>query len=315
MDGRSCCDERRAGFAGNKFREKGEAGSTREMSMKPLKVLIAATCAAAVIAGVCACSSSGNTTSDTDDAENATDNTPAEKTVVRMGSSGIYTDMVDIIADMMPEQYDVQLVTFDSNVGGAQGCALGDIDGFIYNHEPWLMQYNKDNGTDFVVVNHLYYGRSALYSTKWSSLDELPDGASIAIANDSVNMQNNLLFLEQLGLITMNDKSEGESFLTTLDVKDNPKNLKFVEVEISYAVGSLDEVDAAICSATSVLAAGLDPNTFLAENLEKVNYPIGLTVKAEDQNDDWVNAMLEVFKTQEFKDRFNDVYKGSLVLF
>lgn len=238
-----------------------------------------------------------------------------ETIVVRMGSSGLYTDMVGIIGDLMPEKYDVKLVTFDSNTGPAEACKTGEIEAFIYNHEPWLIQYNKSNGTDFAVMNHLYYGRSALYSNKYEKLDDLPNGCSIAISNDSVNMENNLIFLKDLGLITLAEKTDKESFLTTLDVVDNPKNIHFVEVEISYAVGSLGEVDAAICSSTQILSAGLNPEKFLAENKSKKDYPIGLTILSKDKGEAWVTEMLKVMSSDEFKTQFNKMYKGSLVLY
>ena len=197
-----------------------------------------------------------------------------EKQIIHMGSSGIYTDMVELIGELMPEQYEVELVMVDSNSGCVEGAVYGDIDGFLYNHEPWLMQYNESNGTDFKVMDHVYYGRSALYSDKYDSVDELPDGATIAISNDSVNMEDNLLFLQSLGLITLDEKTDDETFLTTLDIVDNPKNLEFVEVEISYAARSLEECDAAIVTSALVLQAGKDPEDFIAENEEKKNYPI-----------------------------------------
>lgn len=251
----------------------------------------------------------------TEAAPTGTEAVSTEKQVIHMGSSGLYTSMVEILADMMSDKYDIQLVMVDSNSGCAEGAVYGDIDAFMYNHEPWLMQYNASNGTDFKVMNHLYYGRSALYSDKYETLEDLPDGATVAISNDSVNMENNLLFLESIGLITLGEKSAADSFLTTLDVTDNPKNIKFVEVEISYAVRSLDECDAAIVSSTSVLQAGKDPNKFLAENLAKVSYPIGLTILAEDENEQWVADIMEVEASEEFRTRFNEVYKGSLVLY
>lgn len=232
-----------------------------------------------------------------------------------MGSSGIYADMVDLIAELMPEKYDVEVVMVDSNSGCVEGAVYGDIDGFLYNHEPWIEQYNVSNGTDFKVMNHLYYGRSALYSDKYSSVEELPDGATIAISNDSVNMEDNLLFLERLGLITLGEKSDSDAFLTTLDIVDNPKNLQFVEVEISYAARSLEECDAAIVTATLILQSGKDPDQFLAENMDKVNYPIGLTILAEDENEQWVTDMLDVLASDEFRTRFDEIYQGSLVLY
>ena len=239
----------------------------------------------------------------------------AEKQVIHMGSSGIYTDMVELIGELMPEQYEVELVMVDSNSGCVEGAVYGDIDGFLYNHEPWLMQYNEANGTDFKVMDHVYYGRSALYSDKYDSVEDLPDGATIAISNDSVNMEDNLLFLQSLGLITLGEKTDDESFLTTLDIVDNPKNLEFVEVEISYAARSLEECDAAIVTSALVLQAGKDPEDFIAENVEKKNYPIGLTILAEDENEQWVSDMLEVLSGDEFKNGFNEIYKGALVLY
>lgn len=239
---------------------------------------------------------------------------PEEKTTIRLGSGGTYADMIEKLGEMVADQgYDVELVLFDSNSGPADACSLGDIDGFIYNHEPWLEQYNKDNGTDFVVVSPLYYGRTALYSVKYDSLDALPDGATIAIANDSTNMENMLLFLQDLGLITLGEKTE--AFYTTLDVVDNPKNIQFVETEISYTARSIQDCDAVICTGQQIMGAGMDPNDFIAENESKKDFPIGLTVHETDADSAWVKALDEALHTEEYRTWFNDTYKGTLVLY
>ena len=304
-------------------------GREMKRARKVSTVILAVIASAGLLMG---CSSSGDseeTTTAAEGTEEAADTAESseaetkeetassdmEKQIIHMGSSGIYTDMVELIGELMPEQYEVELVMVDSNSGCVEGAVYGDIDGFLYNHEPWLMQYNESNGTDFKVMDHVYYGRSALYSDKYDSVDELPDGATIAISNDSVNMEDNLLFLQSLGLITLDEKTDDETFLTTLDIVDNPKNLEFVEVEISYAARSLEECDAAIVTSALVLQAGKDPEDFIAENEEKKNYPIGLTILAEDENEQWVTDMLEVLSGDEFKDRFNEIYKGALVLY
>lgn len=239
---------------------------------------------------------------------------PQEKTTIKMGSGGTYADMIEKLGEMVADQgYDVELVLFDSNSGPADACSLGDIDAFIYNHEPWLEQYNKDNGTDFVVVSPLYYGRTALYSVKYDSLDQLPDGATIAIANDSTNMENMLLFLQELGLITLGEKTE--AFYTTLDVVDNPKNIQFVETEISYTARSIEDCDAVVCSAQYIMEAGLDANVFLAENESKKDFPIGLTVHETDADSAWVKVLDETLHSEEFQTWFNEHYQGTLVLY
>lgn len=160
-------------------------------------------------------------------------NSSEEKKVITMGSSGVYTDMVDIIGKYMSEKgYEIKLVTFDSNSGAADACSANELDAFIFNHEPWIKQYNKDNGTTLKMMNHLYYGRTAMYSKKYSSVAELPDNAVIAIPNDSTNMEQTLLFLQEQGLIKLGEKTE--SFYTTLDITENPKNISFLEAEITY---------------------------------------------------------------------------------
>ena len=252
---------------------------------------------------------------ETQTSASSSESAPAERPVLHWGGAGLYLSTGEIVADLLKDKYDIQMVMVDSNSGCVEGAVYGDIDCFTYNHEPWLMQYNASNGTHFKVMNHLYYGRSALYSDRYDSLDELPDGATVAICNDSVNMENNLLFLERLGLIKLGEKSASDAFLTTLDVIENPKNLQFVEVEISYAVRSLDECDAVISPAPSVLSAGKNPDKFLAEDMDKVNYPIGLTILEEDENEPWVADILAVFETDEFRTRFNEAFKGAMVLF
>ena len=247
--------------------------------------------------------------------EGAATAVPTERPVIHMAGAGLYLTSAEILQDMLKDKYDIQIITIDSNSGCVEGAIYGDVDCFLYNHEPWLMQYNASNGTNFKVMNHLYYGRSALYSDRYDSLDQLPDGATIAICNDSVNMENNLLFLERIGLIKLGEKSASDAFLTTLDVVENPKNIKFVEVEISYAVRSLEECDAIISPAPSVLNAGKDPGKFLAEDPDKVNYPIGLTILADRENEPWVADFVAALETDEFAERFNEVFQGAMVLY
>ena len=122
-------------------------------------------------------------------------NSSEEKKVITMGSSGVYTDMVDIIGKYMSEKgYEIKLVTFDSNSGAADACSANELDAFIFNHEPWIKQYNKDNGTTLKMMNHLYYGRTAMYAKKYYSVAELPDNPVMAIPNDSTSMEDTLLF-------------------------------------------------------------------------------------------------------------------------
>lgn len=237
-----------------------------------------------------------------------------ENVVIKMGSGGVYADMVEIIKEQMAEKaITVELVNFDSNSGPADACSVGDIDCFIFNHTPWLEQYNAKKGTSLKVLMPVYYGRAAMYSRKYKKIDELPDGATIAIPNDAVNMDNTMKFFQRIGLITLGKTDE--KFYTIMDIIQNPKKIRFVETEITYTARSINSCDAVVCTALLAREAGMDAEVFLAEDEGKKDFPIGLTVKANDAGTNWAKAMLEVLKSDVFKEKFNKRYQGTLVLY
>ncbi len=278
--------------------------------MKAKKILSFLLAAALCFFTACGAKDTAKGEEQTEKAEEKTE----EKTEITMGSGGIYVDMVNILGEYMKEKgYEVKLVMFDSNSGPADACSADELDAFIYNHEPWIEQYNKDNETELKVMNHLYYGRTAMYSENYKSIEELPDHALIAIPNDSTNMENTLLFLQDEGLIKLGEKTE--AFYTILDITENPKNIEFLETEITYTARSAGDCDAFVCTAVQAKESGLNPEEFLAENLSKKDFPIGLTVQEKDADSQWVKDMLEILGSEEYKKDFNEVYEGSLVLF
>ena len=92
------------------------------------------------------------------EAEDAAESVSAERPVLHWGGAGLYLTTGEIIADMLQDKYDIQMVMVDSNSGCVEGAVNGDIDCFTYNHEPWLMEYNDKNGTNFKVINYLSGG-------------------------------------------------------------------------------------------------------------------------------------------------------------
>ena len=160
---------------------------------------------------------------------------------------------------------------------------------------------------------YFFYYRMALYSKKHNSLAELPDGAVIAIPNDPANLQTTLLFFQRLGLLTLGEKID--KFYSILDIKENPKNIKLIETEISTTARSITDADAVVCPAVRVMAAGIDPKSFLAEDETTKNFPVGLTIDSKNAKVAWVKDTMEILQSDVIKTSFNDRYKGSLVLF
>ncbi|MFT5700049.1 MAG: D-methionine transport system substrate-binding protein [Desulforhopalus sp.] len=216
--------------------------------------------------------------------------------------------------ELVKKGYAVELVLFDANNMPAIATKDGDIDGFIHNHLPWIETFNKEKKSNLEMLEpYFFYYRMALYSKKHNSLAELPDGAVIAIPNDPANLQTTLLFFQRLGLLTLGEKVD--TFYSILDIKENPKNIKLIETEISTTARSLTDADAVVCPAVRVMAAGIDPKSFLAEDETTKKFPVGLTIDSKNAKEAWVKDTMKILKSDVIKTSFNDRYKGSLVLF
>jgi D-methionine transport system substrate-binding protein len=234
---------------------------------------------------------------------------------IKLGTLSTLQPFMAVLKDeLVKKGYDVELVLFDANNMPAIATKDGDIDGFIHNHLPWIETFNTEKKSNLEMLTpYFFYYRMALYSKKHNSLEELPDGAVIAIPNDPANLQNTLLFLQRLGLLTLGEKID--NFHTTLDIKANPKKIKLIETEISTTARSITDADAVVCPAVRVMAAGIDPKSFLAEDETTKKFPVGVTIDSQNAKEAWVKDTMEILKSDAIKTSFNDRYKGALVLY
>jgi D-methionine transport system substrate-binding protein len=130
-------------------------------------------------------------------------------------------------------------VTFNDYVLPNEALSKGDIDVNAFQHKPYLDQQIKDRGYKLVPVGNTFVYPIAGYSKKIKSINDLKDGDQIALPNDPTNLGRSLLLLQKVGLIKLKD---GVGLLpTVLDVTENPKNLKLVELEAPQLPRSLDD--------------------------------------------------------------------------
>jgi D-methionine transport system substrate-binding protein len=222
--------------------------------------------------------------------------------------------MVVLKDELVKKGYNVELVLFDANNMPATATKDGNIDGFVHNHLPWIKTFNQQNNSQLEMIQpNLFYYRTAMYSSKYKSIDEFPKGIQIAIPNDPTNIETSLLMLQQLKLITLGEKKE--KFYTILDIKDNPMQIKFLETEISTTARTINDAGAVICPAIRIKQAGIDPNSFLVEDKTTVNFPVGLTVDGKNAQAPWVKDAMDILKSDSMKAKFNELYNGALVLF
>ena len=239
--------------------------------------------------------------------------TQKENKTIKIGATAVFEPLVRTLKEgLAVKGYNTEVVLFDANNMPAIATRDGDINGFIQNHRPWLETFNKENNANLTIMEpYLFYSRSALYSTKHKSLADFPNGAKIAVPNDPTNLQESLLFLQKLELLTLKPKTD--KFYTVLDIAENPKNIKIIETELTTTARNINDADAVICPASRIKAAGIDPNSFLAEDMTKANFPLGLTIDAKSVNEPWVKDAMEILASDAIEAVFTKEYSGTLV--
>ena len=192
----------------------------------------------------------------------------------------------------------------------------GSIDANYFQHILYLNDFNEQNGTHLVIVDKVHYEPFGIYAGKTASLDALPEGAKIAVPNDTTNEARALLLLEAQGLFTL---TEGVGLAATkLDIVDNPNNYEIVEVEAAQTPRSLDSVDIAVINGNYAIAAGLNAADALAiedgtSEVIQENYANVLVAKEGNENNEALLALAEVLKSDAVKAFIEETYAGAVV--
>jgi len=219
-------------------------------------------------------------------------------------------DMLKWISDNLAEEKGITIEWQEFTDYNTPNPALSDgsVDANLFQNTTFLETYNEQSGDDLVSVGEIYLPAAAFYSEKVDSLDELEDGASIAIPNDPTNEGRALELLAAEGLIEISDGA------TTLnEITDNPKNLKFVEIENATLALALPDNDAAFVTASFAIPAGLsDDDTILIEGTDSKYYNV-LATRDELKDDPRIVALQELLNDERTKEYILETWKGLIV--
>ena len=188
----------------------------------------------------------------------------------------------------------------------------GDEDANYFQHIPYLDDFNATRGTHLVNVAAVHIEPMGVYAGKTASLEELADGATIAVPSDATNEGRALLLLETQGLIKLADSTNLSS--TPNDIVENPKNLEFVEMEAAQIPSSLADVDLAVINSNYALGAGLNP-TEDALVLESADSPYVnvLVVKEGNEEAPAVLALIEALHSDTIRTYIEETYGGAVI--
>ncbi|MFI1565889.1 MetQ/NlpA family ABC transporter substrate-binding protein [Streptomyces sp. NPDC020490] len=208
---------------------------------------------------------------------------------------------------------DLEVKEFTDYVTPNTATEDGDVDANYFQNQPYLDDFNKKNGTHIVPVVTVHLEPLGLYSHKVKSADALKSGATVAVPNDTVNEARALKLLAAGGLITLKDGVGNEA--TPSDITENPKNLKFKELEAAQTPRSLDDVDAAVVNGNYAIEAGLRPSAdaLVLESAKDNPYGNFLAVKKGNENDPRVRKLAKLLTSAEVKKFIEDKYDGSVI--
>ncbi len=207
---------------------------------------------------------------------------------------------------------EVKAIEFSDWVTINAAVDSGDIDVNLFQHKPFLAAAIKARGFKLVPVGPVAVMPVGLFSNKIKSAGEVPDGATVAIANDPVNAARGLRLFQKFGLIKLKDGVGDDA--TLADITDNPKHLKFMELEAAQLPRALDDVTIAQQSFTYLLASGGDPKKALATDGEgDQHYALEYVTRADHANDPRIKQFVEIAHAPEVKAFITEHFKGVIV--
>ncbi|HEL9644949.1 MetQ/NlpA family ABC transporter substrate-binding protein [Streptococcus suis] len=269
--------------------------------MKLKKLFSFAAVAALSVATLAACGSSSSNTKSSD--------TETIKVGI-MTRDDYTTELWDKITELAAEEgVTVELTEFTDYSQPNKALAEGDVDVNAFQHIYFLNNWNEENGGDLQVAGYTIYSPIRFYSgvegekDKYTSIDDIKEGAEIAVPNDATNESRALFLLESAGLIEL-DVKDGE-LATLADITKNPKNITITELDASQTARSLESVDGAVINNNYAKEAGLDTDKALYIEQKGANTEVWYNIIAAQNG--WedsdkakaIKALIAAYNTDE----------------
>lgn len=269
--------------------------------MKLKKLFSFAAVAALSVATLAACGSSSSSESESD---NTTIN------VGIMTRNAYSTEVWDKVTELAAEEgVTVELTEFTDYTQPNKALAEGEVDINAFQHIFFLNNWNEENGGDLQIAGYTLYSPIRFYSgvegdkDKYTSIEDLPEGAEVAVPNDATNESRALFLLESAGLIEL-DVADGE-LATLAHITSNPKNITITELDASQTVRSLESVDGAVINNNYAQEAGLDTSKALYIEQKGADTEVWYNVIAaqngweKSDKADAIKAVVKAYNTDE----------------
>ena len=242
-----------------------------------------------------------------------------DKTITVAASETPHSEILEAAKPILEEEgYDLEVTVFDDYVQPNEVVESGDFDANYFQHIPYLNSFNEEKGTHLVNAGGIHYEPFGIYPGTKSSLDDIADGDTIAVPNDTTNEARALLLLQDNGIIKLKDGAGLEA--TVNDIEENPYNVEIVELAAEQVARVAEETSYIVLNGNYALQAGYsvskDALAYETSDSEAAKtYVNVIAVKEGNETSDKIKALVDVLKSDEIKDFINEKYDGAVIPF
>lgn len=243
----------------------------------------------------------------------------AKGTITVAASATPHAEILEQAKPLLAQEgWDLQVTVFDDYVQPNLVVESGDFDANYFQHIPYLDNFNEEQGTHLVNAGGIHYEPFGIYPGTKSTLDELAEGDTIAVPNDTTNEARALLLLQDNGVLTLKEGAGLEA--TVKDIVDNPKNIQIQELEAAQVPRVKDEVAFVVLNGNYALEAGFsvgkDSVAYEKADSEAAKTYVNIiAVKEGNEQSEGIQALVEVLKSEEITNYINDTYDGAVIPF
>lgn len=232
---------------------------------------------------------------------------------LRVGATPVpAAEILDFIKPQLQAKgVEIQIQNFTDYVVPNTSLAEGSSDANLYQHKPFMDKTNEEKGYKLTAIAPVYVVPLGFYSQKVKSVDEIPQGATIAIPGDVSNMARAFILLHDNGVIKIKDPSNLNT--TELDVIENPKKIVFKPMEAASLPLVLDSVDGAVINANYALQAKMSLKSAIFHENDKSAYVNVLVAREDNKDDERIAKLKEVLLSKETREFILSKYKGEII--
>ena len=238
-----------------------------------------------------------------------------EGSIVVGASPSPHAQILEAVSEQLAQKgYQLEIKEFTDYIMPNTALEDGELDANFFQHQPYLTDFNEKNGTKLVSAAAIHFEPLGIYGGKTADLADLPEGAQIAVPNDTTNEARALWLLQAQGIIEVDEQAGLDA--TTLDITSNPKHAEIVEIEAAQLPRALADVDFAVINGNYAVAAEIAEQVRVTEDHDSEaakQYANIVAVREGDENREDIKALVEALQSDEVKAYIEETF-GSTVI-